>query len=600
MNSAIRILGLFDKNQKRKFCALFVFVFVSAFFETIGVASIMPFMAVASNVEVIQENYILRTIYGYFNFTSTTSFLIFMGSAVLFLFTFSMALKSVAIYIQLRLSLLTEFDLSKKLMTRYLNKPYEWFVTQNTTDLGKNILSEVSVVITQGLLPLIFIVAQGILVFLILILLFFVDPQVALTSGAVLLSAYILIFYIMKKSLKKLSKKRFDANELRFKKINEAFGAVKLMKLGNTEAIFLNLFKNPAKTYAISNANAQAISQIPRFIIEAIAFGGLIIVIIFNLSVHENISSALPIVALYALSGYKLIPALQQIYWGASQLKFVEKSVEKLHQDFKDGQLSRDFELEREEIFLKDYVELKSASFRYPESGNLALDGIDMKINRGEHVALVGKSGSGKTTAVDVLLGLLKPCAGSLVVDGYEINENNRKIWQSLIGYVPQEVFLKGSSIAENIAYNVDSREEIDDIALRYAAKIANLHDFITQKLENGYDTNVGEKGIRLSGGQRQRIGIARALYQKPSLLVLDEGTSALDNQTEFEVIQAIGNLPDEITVITVTHRATSIKDYDKIYMFESGKITDEGTFEFLYEQNDHFVELNRLDKKGN
>lgn len=598
MNSVSRILGLLDTKQKRNFCFVFVFVFVSAFFETIGVASIMPFIAVASNVDVIQENYLLRAIYAYFNFTSTIGFLIFIGSAVLFLLTFSMALKSVSVYLQLRASLLTEFDLSKRLMARYLNKPYEWFVTQNTTDLGKNILAEVSVIISQGLMPLIFLVAQSCLVLLLLILLLIIDYRVALTTGMVLFSVYLLIFQIMKKPLKKLSEERFAANELRYKKISDSFGSIKLMKLGNTEVTFINLFEKPAKTYAISNTNAQAISQIPRFIIEAIAFGGLITVIIFNLTVYGSIYDALPIIAIYALSGYKLIPALQQIYWGASQLKFVERSIEKLYLDLKIKETHRELKVDRKEILFNNYVELKSVYFKYPKSEKLALDNIDLKINRGDRVALVGKSGSGKTTAVDVLLGLLKPSAGNLAVDGHEVNEDNRKVWQSLISYVPQEVFLKDSTIAENIAYSVKSPKEIDEFALHYSAKIANLHDFITQELDDGYDTNVGERGMRLSGGQRQRIGLARALYQKPRFLVLDEGTSALDSQTEYEVIQAIENLPHDITVLMVTHRATSIKDYDKIYMFEDGKITGEGTFDFLAKQSDQFKELNRLNKK--
>ena len=439
MNSVSRIYGLLDKKQKRNFCSLFAFVFASAFFEMIGVASIMPFIAVASNVNVIQENYLLRTIYDYFNFTSTIGFLIFMGSAVLFLLTFSMALKSMSVYLQLRISLLTEFDLSKRLMARYLDKPYEWFVTQNTTDLGKNILAEVSVIISQGLMPLIFLVAQGCLAFLILMLLLIVDYKVALMTGVVLFSTYLLVFQVMKKSLKKLSERRFGTNALRYKKINEAFGAIKLMKLGNTEAAFIKSFESPGKTYAISNTNAQAISQIPRFIIEAIAFGGLITVIIFNLTVFGSISGALPIIALYALSGYKLIPALQQIYWGASQLKFVEKSVEKLYLDLKNKELRRNFEVEHKEILFNNYVELRSVYFRYPESTNLALEDINLKIHRGDRMALVGKSGSGKTTAVDVLLGLLTPSMGSLAVDGHEINEDNRKIWQLSHRYLQKQ-----------------------------------------------------------------------------------------------------------------------------------------------------------------
>lgn len=595
MRSEYKIVKLLDRGQRKTFAALFMFVFVSAFFEMIGVVSIMPFIAVASNIDLIQENYLLSSVYEYFEFKSHINFLIFLGSAVLFLLTFSMIIKAISVYLQLRVALSAEFELSKRLMSIYLAQSYGWFVTKNTTDLGKNILAEVSVVITQGLIPLTFLVAQSFLAALLLLMLVFVDYQVALISATVLLLTYLLIYQSMRKPLRNLSRERFDANELRYKKINDAFGSLKLMKIGGTEQKFIKSFEVPASKYASSNTNAQAIAQIPRFIIEAIAFGGLIIVIIVNLSVNSSISNALPIIALYALSGYKLIPAIQQIYWGASQIKFAEKSIGKLYDDLKLSENVSGSSLEQGIHSFDDCIELKSVSLRYPGADKLALNGVDLKINKGERVALIGKSGSGKTTAVDVLLALLEPTDGALTVDGQVIIERNKTGWQSLIGYVPQDVFIKDSSIAENIAYTCEDAEGIDQSALRYAAQVANLDVFITQELQDGYNTHVGDRGMRLSGGQRQRIGIARALYHRPKFLVLDEGTSALDRETEHEVIQAISQFPEDITVLMITHRAESIKNYDKIYMFENGKIVAEGSYEFLTKKEKKFADLNRL-----
>ena len=221
-----------------------------------------------------------------------------------------------------------------------------------------------------------------------------------------------------------------------------------------------------------------------------------------------------------------------------------------------------------------------------------------MTINKGERVALVGKSGSGKTTAVDVLLALFEPTNGILTVDGQIINDSNKRGWQSLIGYVPQEIFIKDGSIAENIAYTCEAVDDIDQSALRYAAEVANLDDFIIQELEEGYNTHVGERGMRLSGGQRQRIGIVRALYHRPQFLVLDEGTSAFRSRDEYGVIQAISSFPEDVTVLMITHRVEAVRNHDKIYMFENGKIVAEGNFEHLIKQEEKFANLNMLNKE--
>ena len=291
-------------------------------------------------------------------------------------------------------------------------------------------------------------------------------------------------------------------------------------------------------------------------------------------------NNALPVISLYVFAGYRLMPALQQIYYALTQITFVSPSLDKIYEDLKDlnkTNLSQDQTIQS----INESIDLKNINYNYPNAEKKILKNINLSIKAKTTTGIVGATGSGKTTTVDIILGLLEPQEGTLEVDGNVITNKNLRSWQSLIGYVPQHIYLADDTIAANIAFGKDLKD-IDPQNIERTAKIANLHKFIIDELPKKYETIIGERGVRLSGGQRQRIGIARALYNNPKLLILDEGTSALDNYTEKAVMDAVNNLPKEMTIIIITHRLDTIKNCDVIFKLDKGKLIGQGTFDEL------------------
>jgi len=359
------------------------------------------------------------------------------------------------------------------------------------------------------------------------------------------------------------------------------------VKLASLEKVYVQRFASPAQTYAQHQASAQVISQLPRFALEAIAFGGMLLVVLYLMARSGGFAEALPVVALYALAGYRLMPALQQVYGAITQLRFVGPALEALHRDISDFQPFYEYENGNLQP-LTQSIAIKNIFYRYPNAARLALKDVSLNIKARTTVGLVGATGSGKTTTVDLILGLLEPNAGTLEVDGKIIDKSNRRAWQRCLGYVPQQIYLSDDTVAANIAFGV-APEAIDQIAVERAAKIANLHEFVSNEMPDGYKTSVGERGVRLSGGQRQRIGIARALYHNPQVLILDEATSALDNLTEQAVMEAVHNLGHNVTIILIAHRLSTVKECDTIFFLDKGEIHGHGTFEELTLSNERF-----------
>lgn len=594
-----KIYSILSPDEKKRGAIVLLMILIMAFLDMLGVASIMPFMAVVSNPDVVEGNIILNSAYNLsqqFGVESIDDFMFLLGIAVFLILVFTLSFKALTVYLETRFCVMREYSIGKRLVEGYLNKPYSWFLMRNSADLGKNILSEVNQVIANALIPIMNIIAQSAVSIALLLLLIIVEPFLALSIALILGITYALIFGVTKNLLSRIGKERLENNEARYVAVNESFGAAKEVKIGGLEQFYTNRFSNPAQTYAKSLATANITGQLPRFALELVVFGGMLIVILFLMNQNGDFSSAVPVMSLYALAGYRLMPSLQGIYTSVTQLRFATAALDSILVELKDIQsepnLINKFDDAKFSLFKK--ITLKNVSYSYPNEDQPAVKNINLSISSESKVGFVGSTGGGKTTTVDLILGLLEPQVGTLEVDNKIIDEKNLKVWQSTIGYVPQHIYLSDDSIIANIAFGVSS-EDIDYDSVERVAKIANLHEFVINKLPKKYQTKVGERGVRLSGGQRQRIGIARALYRNPRVLVLDEATSALDNVTEQAVMDAVNNLDKDITVIMIAHRLSTVKECDKIFFLEDGKLTGEGSFEELLKSNKSFKEMNKL-----
>jgi ABC-type multidrug transport system fused ATPase/permease subunit len=589
MKTLKKFLFLLTPHEQRLSVLLLLMITIMALLDMIGVASIVPFIAVLTNPEVIETNVYLNKLYQLsklFGVKNNNEFFFALGLLVFFLLLISLFFKALTTYAQVRFVQMREYTVSKRLVEGYLGKPYSWYLNRNSADLGKSVLSEVNAVIGDGMRPLIELIAKSTIAAAIILLLIVVDPKLALIIGFLLSAAYVAIYKFTHRYLNRIGKDSLDNNELRYTAVSEAFGAAKEIKINGLEKVYIKRFSTPAKIFAQVRSSATVIGQLPRFALEAIAFGGIMLMLMYLIVETGSLNDALPIISLYVFAAYRLMPALQGIYASFSQLAFVTPSLDAMLDDYKSFNFSNSEEISTRLSLNKEII-LNKIFYNYPNSSRTTLKDVSIKIPAKTTVGIVGPTGSGKTTTVDIILGLLEPQKGSLEIDGNNVTKQNIRQWQNSIGYVPQYIYLSDDSIAANIAFGEDTKN-IDQNNLEKAAKIANLDEFIVNELPKKYQTVIGERGIRLSGGQRQRIGIARALYNNPQVLVLDEATSALDIQTEENVMQAVNNLRKDITIIIISHRLKTVENCDIIFELDKGKIVNQGTFDEVIRKNIH------------
>ena len=585
-----KFLYLLSSHEKKRAYLLLGMIMLMALIDMLGVASILPFIAVLTNPEIIETNYILKSFFEFtsvFGVVTNEQFLFILGIFVFLFLFFSLTFKALTFYAQVKFISMREYSLGKRLVEGYLHQPYSWFLNRHSAELGKTILSEISKVVGRGMAPLLNLISQGAVAISIITLLILVDPKLTLLVGLTLGTAYILIFKFTQNFITRIGKESVKVNEIRFITLNEAFSAAKEIKLGNLEKIYIERFSDSSKILAKDTALISIIGQMPRFALEAITFGGMILVTLYLMSQSGNFTTAAPILALYAFAGYRLMPALQQIYNSVVLINFTIPALDSVYDDLKSMQPHNILESQKS-LPLNKNITLKNLHYNYPNATRTALKDINFSIQARSTVGIVGSTGSGKTTTIDIILSLLEPQKGTLEVDGKVINEYNRKAWQQSIGYVPQQIFLSDNTVAANIAFGVEHKD-INQEAVEHASKIANLHDFVINELPLQYQTTVGENGVRLSGGQRQRIGIARALYHNPQILILDEATSALDNLTEKAVMEAVHKLRKNITIILIAHRLSTVKNCDNILLLDKGELKEQGTFEKLIQLNEKF-----------
>ena len=594
-NSLQKLFSLLDKREQRQTWIILGLTLITGFAQAVGVFSVFPFLNVALNPSQIQDNDILRFFYELFGFTRGLHFLIFLGIIVFLALLFSNGITTLTIYAKLRFSQMRNHSISSRLLEHYMKNDYQFYTSRNSSDLVKNVIQEVTQLIGYLMSFFDLVVNASILSFILATILI-IDFQTSLIAALLFGSVYVLLTVYFRKTIRRKGEERNAANQDRVRFATEGLNSYKTTKVMGVEDYYVSNYKTHSMIFARSNAFSGAAAAMPRYIIEAIAAGGIVLFVVIEISLGRPLETLAPLIGLFGLAGYRMLPALQQVYSAYSNISYLEPIVERIYDDV---DRARTYEssvgLETiERIPFEKAITFHQANFKYDRSEDNVLKNISLTINKNTMVGIVGKTGSGKTTLMDLILGLLYVNDGSMKVDDTIITAQNVKQWQAQIGYVPQEIYLSDDTVRKNIAFGLDDAQ-IDDARVEKVIQMAALEDLVNRLPQQAH-TIVGERGVRLSGGERQRIGIARALYREPQLLVLDEATSSLDGKTEEEVLQAIQLAAKEITIIMVAHRLNTLVDCDVIHVMQQGQLMDQGTYQELLEKNVAFQQMAKLE----
>lgn len=601
--SAIRkLFDIFTPRERVQALILFFASLFNAFVQAVGVAAIFPFINVVMNPQAIHENRWLNIIYQLGAFADTDSFILFLGGLVFVTIIASSLVPALIAWAKTRFIFHKNHALSTRLLAFYLSRPYQYFLNKNSSEMGKNVLAETTQ-LTSGMLMAIFeILVQGIFLVVLIGMLLIVDVRVTIGAMLFLGGGYSLLSLLIKRKLKKSGTERLKANENRYRFANEALSSIKTTRVMGIESYFIENYSRHSFNFAKSNIFATVSGELPRYFLEALAFGGIVFFLVFKLAAGNSIAKLIPLVGLYAFAAYRMMPALHRLYSAGTQIHYYQAILDKIHTDMTEEASAIQTVTSEDETPLETMdqlpfnagIRLDNVSFRYSDSRENVIKGLTIKIEKNSVIGFAGATGSGKTTLVDILLGLLVPRQGQMLVDGIPVTENNVRAWRRKIGYVPQDIYLSDDTIRKNIAFGVED-DRIDDQQVKLSSRIAALDKFIETQLPNQYDTIIGERGVRLSGGQRQRIGLARAIYRNPEVLVLDEATSSLDGSTEEAVLKAIKQAAEARTVIMIAHRLNTLKDCDQIYIMGEGSFIGQGVYEELIKNNEYFMKMAKV-----
>jgi ABC-type bacteriocin/lantibiotic exporter with double-glycine peptidase domain len=604
MTTLTKLLSLLTPKERKRGLLVLFMVCGMALLEVLGVASVVPFLAVLGNPQLLDSHDTIRSVYHFserMGVRTVDHFLVLLGLGSFVAIIVSTLFRIATHLIMDHFIEMRRHSISKRLLETYLRQPYHFYLNRHSGELSKTVLSEVDQLITDIVRPTILMVAYLAVVVGLCVLILIIDPLLAFVFAIAIGGPYAIIFLTLRSYLQRVGQSRISANEQRFTAATEAFGGIKEIKLSGCEKAYLVRFSKPSTHYAHVQASVHTLNIAPSYLVEAVAFGGILLMTLGLLIFYGGVRSdalgqLIPVLGVYALAAVRLKPAARHVFQGVARLKYGTAAVDNIYKDLEHrSRLAVIPSSDPPCLNLRYQIELDHVSFTYEGASAPALEEIALTIPVGSVVGLVGTTGAGKTTLVDIILGLLSPSEGRILIDGIAIDSQKIRSWQASIGYVPQEIYLTDTSIAQNIAFGVHP-DELDMEQVVRCSKMANLHPFVDSQLADGYGTIVGERGVRLSGGQRQRIGIARALYRNPEVLVFDEATSALDSITEKSVMDAIHSLAGRKTVIMIAHRLSTVRRCDKLALLDHGRIVAQGTFSDLLRENVQFEKMASAD----
>ena len=576
-----KLMVLLDRQQKRKMALLVFLMLIGAVLETLGVSMILPVMNVVLEDNAVEKHVYLQVICDIFQIDNTRDLMIFVMAALVVIF----ALKNMFLFmqqkIQLRFVYTNQFATSRRMMINFMKRPYEYYLNADTSVIQRSITSDVNNM--YGLILALLGLASEAIVFLCLaVVSLLADVWMSITVSVLLIAVLLIIKCILKPIMKKAGEENQDYYSGLYKWIDQSVMGIKEIKIANKESYFINEYSKCGAGYVGAVQRYNLFNATPRLLIETVAIAGMVLYMALQLLQGTQVTDIMPQLTLLAMAAMRLIPCANRINNHLTSISYFEPFFmgvsDNLQEEIRDESIDYSEETYRqkvdvEKLPIRKEILLKDITFKYPNTDTLIFDHADMVIPIGNAVGIVGTSGAGKTTIVDIMLGLLQVETGSILADGVEVRERYAS-WLKNIGYIPQTIFMIDSTIRKNVAFGCTD-EEIDDGKVWEALKEAQLDEFV-RGLPEGLDTGIGERGIRLSGGQRQRIGIARALYEDPEVLVLDEATSALDNETEAAIMDSINRLHGRKTLIIIAHRLQTIEKCDMVYRVENGKAARE------------------------
>jgi ATP-binding cassette subfamily C protein len=588
-----KLFYILPKGDAVKLFVLFVLMLVAAALEVAGIGMIPAFVAIVADPDRVMSTEWLQPLIEMLGIGNAQDLLIW-GSVVL---VGIFIIKSIYIitfnYFEARFIFNRRYTISYRLMQSYMQAPYTFHLQRNTSELLRNISQEINVLINNVITNILMMGREGVVTLAILTFLFSMEPLI--TMLVILLSGFGAGTFILlnKKKMKEYGEEEQERRAEMIKAVNQGLGGIKEARVLNREDEFIDKFRIEAFKSTRLMAYLRFIQQIPRPVVETTAVLGMLMIAVLLVWQDRSMGAIIPILTLFAMATVRLMPSVQQLVSMYTRLRYNIVSLDPVYDDLKElAAFNTEFKKDRRknnQLKLNDCIKINNISYHYPDSEVQALENISLTVPKGKAVGFVGSSGAGKTTIVDLILGLLEPDKGEILIDGVDIQQN-LSAWQKNMGYIPQSIYLADETLRSNIAFGIP-KEEIDDSKVLNAVKLAQLGTLIEQ-LPDGLETIIGENGTRLSGGQRQRVGIARALYHAPDVLVMDEATSALDNITEKQITNAIESLKGERTLIMIAHRLSTVKNCDMLYFMEEGKIVEQGTYEDLVHSNIRFREM--------